>query len=329
MDYSEQQRAYIIAEAGINHGGDMAVAARMIQAAAAAGVDAVKFQSFTAGTLTHSVLAADQHEFFARYELSRAEHCELAALCRAHALDFISTPFDFAMVDLLAELGVPAFKIASCDLTNIPLIEHAARYGRPLYISTGMGDMAEARTAHAAARAAGAPRVVLLQCTTNYPTAYPDVNLRAMQALRDGVGCEVGFSDHSVGNWCCFVAVALGAQVIEKHFCLDKRAAGPDIPGSCDPAELAELVAGIRAIEQALGSAEKAMRQSEREVAAIARRSIFYAHDLPAGHVLALADFAFLRPASGMSPARVGELAGNPLTRSVHAGDAADPDDVA
>lgn len=318
-----EPHAYLIAEAGINHGGNMDVAAQMITVAAEAGVDAVKFQSISAGGLTHAVLAADQHEFFTRYELTRDEHRKLAWLCSERGVHFISTPFDFGMVDLLAELDVPAFKIASCDLTNLPLIEHAARYRRPLYISTGMGDVAEARTAYQAAVAAGAPRVVLLQCTTNYPTAYPDVNLKAMQALAAGASCEVGFSDHSVGNYCCLAAIALGAVVIEKHFCLDKAAPGPDIAGSCGPAELVDLVRGIRAVEQALGGAEKTMRESEREIAAIARRSIYYAHDLPAGHVLELADFAFLRPAAGLSPARVGELLGRALTSRVTAGDPA------
>ena len=162
-----QRPIYLIAEAGINHGGDLAVAARMVEAAAAAGVNAVKFQSFTAKGLTHEVLAADQHEFFARFELSRDEHARLAALCRQHGVDFLSTPFDFAMADLLNELSVPAFKIASCDLTNLPLIEHCARFGKPLYMSTGMGNIEEARQAYHAARAAGSPRAVLLQCTTN------------------------------------------------------------------------------------------------------------------------------------------------------------------
>ncbi|MCH7472804.1 N-acetylneuraminate synthase family protein, partial [bacterium] len=253
---------YIVAEAGINHGGDMEVAGKMVAAAADAGADAVKFQSFTAKGLTHAELAADQHEFFRRFELGREEHAELARLCRDSGIDFMSTPFDFRMVDLLAELGVPAFKIASCDLTNLPLIKHAAKYGKPMFISTGMGDIAEAKEAQRAASGAGAPRVVLLQCTTNYPAAYEDVNLRAMQTLATEVGCEAGFSDHSIGNYCCFAAAALGAAVIEKHFCLDKSAEGPDIACSCNAAELADLVQGIRSIELGLGTGEKVMRES-------------------------------------------------------------------
>lgn len=325
---SDDGPCYIIAEAGINHGGDVAIAARMIQAAAQAGANAVKFQSFTAKGLTHAVLAADQHEFFERYELSRQEHGQLAGLCRESGVDFLSTPFDFGMADMLAELAVPAFKIASCDLTNIPLIVHCASFGQPLYISTGMGSLDEVRQAYRAALAAGSPRVVMLQCTTNYPTAHGDVNLRAMQAMRDGAGCPIGFSDHSIGNWACFAAVALGAEVIEKHFCLDKSAAGPDIPGSCDPGELAELVQGIRAVELALGDAGKAMRDSEREIARIARRGIYYARDLLAGHALTAADLTFLRPQGGLSPARAGELLGRRLARDVSAGAPAQLDDV-
>ena len=321
-------RIYIIAEAGINHGGDLAVARRMVGVAADAGVDAVKFQSFTAAGLTHATLAADQHEFFARFELSREEHQELAELCREHGVDFLSTPFDHTMADLLAETGVPAFKIASCDLTNIPLIEHCAAHGRPLYISTGMGNIAEIKQAYNAARNAGADRVVMLQCTTNYPTAYPDVNLGALQVMREEVGCGVGFSDHSIGNWACFGAVALGAEVVEKHFCLDKSVPGPDIPGSCGPEDLTELVQGIRVLEQCRGDGGKEMRESEREVAAIARRSIYYARDIAAGQALAAADFTCLRPAGGMSPARMGELLGRTLKHDVRAGDAASVEDV-
>jgi len=328
MDTRGGGHVYLIAEAGINHGGSVAVARRMVQVAAQAGVDAVKFQSFTAKGLAHAAMASDQHEFFQRYEMTRSEHEALAGVCREAGVDFLSTPFDFQMVDLLASLGVKAFKIASGDLTFLPLIRHAASYKLPMFISTGMGSVAEAKQAHDAAREAGCPRVVLLQCTTNYPTAYGDVNLLAMHALRAQAGCGVGFSDHSVGNYCCLAAAALGAEVIEKHFCLDKSQPGPDIACSADPDELADLVHGVRSIEEALGSGEKAMREAEREVAQVARRSIFYVRDLPAGHVLEPSDFTFLRPAAGLSPARVDELLGRPLNRAVHGGDRARAEDT-
>ncbi len=324
----QTKRVYIIAEAGVNHGGNVETAAEMVAVAARAGVDAVKFQSFTADGLTHPVLAADQYDFFKHVELSRAEQLKLAGLCREAGVDFLSTPFDFISAQLLADIGVPAFKIASCDLTNLPLIRFCARFGKPMYISTGMGDIAEAKAAADAARKAGSPRVVLLQCTTNYPTAPEDVNLRMLSALREAGGGEAGFSDHSVGNYACFAAVALGACVIEKHFCLDKRAKGPDIPGSCSPKQLPDLVNGIRAIERELGASAKQMVQSEREMAKVARRSIFYSRALPAGHVITELDLAFLRPACGLSPARADELVGNALKHGVNAGDAAKLEDV-
>lgn len=321
MPAGMQERVYIIAEAGINHGGDMAIAREMAVRAAEAGADAIKFQSFTADGLTHAQLAADQHAFFAQYELGKVEHAELAALCREHGVDFLSTPFDFEMADLLAELSVPAFKIASCDLTNLPLIRRCAGYGRPLYISTGMGSLTEARAARNAALAAGAPEVVLLQCTTNYPAAYADVHLLSIRALQE-LG-PAGFSDHSIGNYACFGAAALGAVVIEKHFCLDKSAPGPDIACSCDPAELADLVRGIRTLETALGSADKQQLAGEEEIARIARRGVYYATDLPAGHVLTQADLRFLRPAAALSPADAERLIGLRLRRDAAAGAAA------
>jgi sialic acid synthase SpsE len=322
---TQSRPVYIIAEAGVNHGGDLGIAAHMVEVAADAGVDAVKFQSFTAGGLTHAQLAADQHEFFSQFELSRSEHEQLAGICSKHGVDFLSTPFDFKMADMLEELEVPAYKIASCDLTNLPLIRRVARTGKPVFISTGMGNMFEVSQALAASHEAGSPRTVMLQCTTNYPTAHEHVNLRAMVAMAEQVGCPVGYSDHSIGNLACFAAVALGAEVIEKHFCLDKSAAGPDIPGSCDPDELKELVAGIRTTTAVLGSPDKELKEHEAEVARIARRSIYYAHDLKAGHIISENDLVFLRPAGGMSPAQAERLLGRELVADVKAGDAADP----
>src|SRR5690606_3165542 len=207
----------------------------MVRRAAAAGADAIKFQSFTASGLAHDSLAADQHEFFSRYELGRDEHMKLRELCRDTGIDFLSTPFDSSMLALLEELHVPAYKIASCDLTNLPFIAEVAARRKPMYISTGMGSMDEVWRAYETAVEHGCPQVVMLQCTTQYPTPYPQVNLRAMLAMYDEVGCDVGFSDHSIGNYCCLAAVGMGACVIEKHFCLDKSADGPDIAGSCDP----------------------------------------------------------------------------------------------
>ncbi len=308
---------YVIAEAGINHGGDLQVAVEMVRRAAQSGVNAIKFQSFSAAGLAHPDLAADQHRFFSQYELGRAAHAKLAALCREQDLDFLSTPFDMDMLAMLQELSVPAYKIASCDLTNLPFIAAVASHRKPMYISTGMGSMDEVWRAYETALEHGCPHVVMLQCTTQYPTPYPQVNLRAMLAISDEVGCDIGFSDHSIGNYCCLAAVGMGASVIEKHFCLDKTAPGPDIPGSCDAQELVELVRGIRAIEQAMGRRHKGMLDSEEEIAGIARRSAFYSCDLPGGHLLREEDLQFLRPGSGLEPRLAMQLVGRELRQSV------------
>ena len=327
MSVDNYRPVYVIAEAGINHGGDMAVAAEMVRVAAAAGVNAVKFQSFTAAGLAHPGLAADQHEFFSRYELDREQHLELSRLCREHGVDFLSTPFEAGMLEMLEELRVPAYKIASCDLTNLPFIEKVAALRRPMYISTGMGNMDEVWRAYETAVENGCPQVVMLQCTTQYPTPWPQVNLRAMLAIQEEVGCDVGFSDHSIGNYCCLAAVALGACVVEKHFCLDKSAPGPDIAGSCDPVELVDLVRGIRAIEQAMGRRHKEMQDSEQPRAAVARRSAFYAGNMGPGHVLCEEDLQFLRPGGGLEPREAMLLLGRELRGSVRQGDAVRPGD--
>ena len=340
---SDGVEPYVVAEIGCNHCGDFGLCLDMIRSAAACGADAVKLQKRTNEELfTPAALAEpyrSEHAYGPTYGEHRAaldwfgykEFVQAADLARSLGLAFIATPFTQVDAEFLTRRGieVDAFKIASCDLTNTPLIEHCSRYGKPLYISTGMGSLAEARQACESAAAAGSPKAVLLQCTTNYPTAHQDVNLLAMCTLKERIGCHVGFSDHSIGNWACYAAVALGAEVIEKHFCLDKAAEGPDIPGSCGADELSDLLAGNRAIELALGDGEKAIRDSEREMATVARRSIYYAGNFEAGHVLTPTDLRFLRPAGGMSPARTKELLGRTLARAVQAGDAAHPADVA
>lgn len=319
---------YIIAEIGINHGGNVDSAIEMIHAAAQCGVSAAKFQSFTADTLVHRGLAAEQWAFFRGVELSIADHYRLAKTCLEAGIDFLSTPFDFAMVDLLVDINVPAIKIASGDLTNLPLIRYAARTGRPMFISTGMGNMAEVQAAVDAVMDVSDAEIVLMQCTSAYPTQYQDVHLSAIFAMAQHTGCSVGFSDHSVGSFVAFAAAAFGVGVIEKHFCLDKSAGGPDIECSADPIEMAELVYCCKVIRQAIGQPEKRMLDCERETAAVARRSIFYAADLPVGHVITDADLVYLRPAGGMSPADAADIVGSRLAADVQRLQAADPLDV-
>lgn len=310
---------FIIAEAGINHRGDIAVARKMIREASAAGANAIKFQSFTASELASRRHAYDQYEFFRKFELSDSSHRTLASECADSGIEFLSTPFDFEKVDLLDSIGVKSFKIASCDLTNIPLIAYAAKKCKPMFISTGMSTLGEAMTAYEVALEAGCPRAVMLHCTTLYPTPYEAANLLAIPEMRGVFGENVGFSDHTIGNYACFAAVALGACVIEKHFALDKSVDGPDIPGSCSPDELAELVTGIRAIELARGTGEKAAHEEEKGMLDVARRSVFSAVEIPAGEIVTMDMLAFRRPGDGISPADVSLVAGKRAKSSISA----------
>ncbi|MEP0813595.1 MAG: N-acetylneuraminate synthase family protein [bacterium] len=282
----------------------------MIEIAAAAGADAIKFQSFKADGLASKRDARGQYDFFRRFELNHEDHARLARACADAGIDFLSTPFDFESANLLDNLGVPAFKVASCDLTNLPLIEHIAKFGKPMFISTGMGNIEEVIAARDAALSSGSPEVTMLHCTTLYPTPYSAANLNAISTMKAALGTPVGFSDHTVGNWACYAAVALGAAVIEKHFALDKSMDGPDIPGSCDPKELADLVAGIHAISESLGSGEKGIAQGEDEMVAIARRSVYSAIRISKGESLTADHLAYKRPGDGISPADAALLIG-------------------
>jgi N,N'-diacetyllegionaminate synthase len=320
---------YVIAEAGINHGGDMDSARALVRAAAAAGADAVKFQSFRAATLAHPTFAADQFARLAALELSRDQHFELAGLCQDEGLDFLSTPFDFEMVDLLCELGVPALKIASGDATHLPLIAYCARQDKPLFISTGMCTLAEAADAYYCALEEGAPRVVLLHCTSAYPAPYADVNLAAIPTLAGELFCEVGFSDHSIGTQCCIGAAALGAVVIEKHICLDDAPDGPDIACSADPAQFAQLVNDLRVIDQARGDGIKRLQASEKHNAELARRTVFYGRDMTAGETITEADLAYLRPVIGLSPAESYRFFGRAVGLDMQAFELASEQDIA
>lgn len=301
---------YIIAEAGINHGGDIEIARRMIEGGAQSGVNAVKFQSFTASELASKSCAPEQYEFFKRFELSDDEHRQLKEVCETEGVEFLSTPFDFEKADLLERLGVTAFKVASSDLTNLPLIRHIAKKQKRMFISTGMSEMSEVIRARDEALSRGCPEVVMLHCTTLYPTPYEHANLLAIREMQDVLGSPVGFSDHTIGNYACFAAAALGAVVIEKHFTLDKSMEGPDIPGSCDLDELRDLVSGIRAIEESLGKGVKVIDAAERKMQTIARRSVFSAVEIPEGAVIEETMLAYRRPGDGIPPTDADSVVG-------------------
>jgi N,N'-diacetyllegionaminate synthase len=327
-----QESVFVIAEAGVNHNGDLDLARQLIDAAVQAGADAIKFQTFSAETLvTAAAPKADyqrqttneeesQLEMLRRLELPRPVHRELQLYCHQRGIMFLSTPFDESAVDFLDQLGVPAFKISSGDITNIPLLEHIARKGKPILLSTGMSDMNEVRKAVQMVRDAGHEELVLLQCVSNYPADPADVNLRAMQTMATEFGVRVGYSDHTAGIEVALAAVALGACVIEKHFTLDRSLAGPDHQASLEPNEFAAMIEGIRKVEAALGDGRKARAESEADTMRVARRSLTAARDIPAGTILTRDLIAIQRPGSGLSPALLPSLVGRRVCVDVSAG---------
>lgn len=335
------QPCFVIAEAGVNHDGDLEVARQLVEAAASAGADAVKFQTFTADRL----VAVDapkvayqrettppresQHAMLQRLELSLEAHRDLRDLCRARDVLFLSTPFDEASGDLLAALDVPAFKVASGELTNLPLLAHLAGKGRPIIISTGMAELDEIAEALAAARAAGARDMALLHCVSQYPAPAAEVNLHAMQTMAATFDVPVGFSDHTLGTAVSLAAVALGASIIEKHLTLDRCRPGPDHRVSLEPGELKALVRDIRTVEAALGDGRKRPAPSEREMRRTVRRSLVAARDLPAGTRLTEDMIAIKRPGTGLPPAMCREVAGRWLKVDVSAGAVLTPDMLA
>lgn len=325
---------YVIAEAGSNHDGRLDRAIALIDAAAAAGCDAVKFQVFRPEELMtrHGPRARyldgllgerSLYELFASTAIDRSWLAALAAHCRLRGVHFLATPFDMDAVDRLVApaVDVPAIKNASSELWHLPLIRHAARSGRPLLLSTGMATMADIEDALAAATAAGATEVALFQCTVSYPTPAEAVNLRAIATLAARFGVPVGLSDHSPGTWAAVAAVALGASLVEKHFTLSRALPGPDHPFALEPAELGGMVADIRSTERALGSGQKRRHPVEEEVYAIGRRNLVAGRDLPAGSVLGAGDLVVLRSPLGIAPRDEARVVGRRLRVPLRAGD--------
>lgn len=330
----------VVAELGVNHDGELERGLALVDAAAAAGADAVKVQTFSADRVASAAApkpayqrervpeAESQQELLRRLELSVDDHRALARRARERGVLFLSTPFDEDGADLLEELDVPAFKVASPDLTNTPLVLHLARKGRPLILSTGMAYLAEVEDAVAAVRAAGNDRIVVLQCVSAYPADPADANLRAMATLAEALGVPVGYSDHTTGTATAVAAAALGACLLEKHLTLDRTLPGPDHAASLEPDELARLVAAVREAESALGDGVKEPRPAEAELRLLARRSLAAARDLAAGEVLAPEMLTALRPGTGIPPGRLDEVTGRVLARPVRGGELLDPLDL-
>jgi len=323
---------FILAEAGVNHNGVPELARRLVDVAAEAGADGVKFQTFKTDRLVSRQArkagyqvqttggTESQFEMLRRLELSADAHRDLVARGQQRGLLFLSTPFDPESADLLDSLGVPAFKIGSGDVTNLPLLRHVARKGKPMLLSTGMSRLGEVEDALRAIEEAGHPDLILLHCVSSYPAEPKDVNLRAMATLAAAFQVPVGYSDHTIGSEVALAAVALGACVIEKHFTLDRTLPGPDHQASIEPAELKALVQGIRTVEQALGTGRKEPAESEADVARAARRSLVMAKDAPAGTVLTEDLVAVQRPGTGLPPALLPCVLGRRLREDVTAG---------
>lgn len=353
-------KTLIIAEAGVNHNGDLAMALDLVDKAAEAGADYVKFQTFKATKLASASAkkasyqarttdgAESQLAMLQRLELSVADHETIMARCAENGVRFLSTPFDLDSLALLTEtFALPEIKLGSGDLTNAPLLLAAGRSGVRIILSTGMGSLSEVEEALGVLAFAmcreGAPkaradfaevlldptvwpvlaaRVTLLHCTTEYPAAVEDTNLHAMETLRRAFRIQVGYSDHTVGEAVSLAAVALGACVLEKHFTLDRTLPGPDHAASLEPGELTSLIRGVRAVERALGTGIKQPGAAEVANRAVARKSLLAARDLPEGHVLTLDDIAVKRPGDGISPMALWDTVGTVTTRALTEGEA-------
>jgi len=322
-------RTLIIAEAGVNHNGDLELAKKLIASAAAAGADLVKFQSFIASNIISADApkadyqkqttgsAESQYEMVRKLELSRRDHEVLIEECSRHGIGFFSTAFDVASFDMLVELGLDQIKIPSGELTNLPLLRYMTRLRKPVILSTGMASMGDVEAALEVIEQSGTSRdkITILHCTTEYPAPLDEVNLRAMLSLKHAFGVNVGYSDHTRGIEIPLAAVALGATVIEKHFTLDRKLPGPDHQASLEPSELAAMVNGIRNIERALGDGIKRPTTSELKNRAIARKSLVASRPISEGEIFSDNNLTAKRPGTGISPMRWDEVIGRRARR--------------
>jgi len=317
-------RTLIIAEAGVNHNGDIKLAKQLIDIAAEAGADLVKFQTFSADRLaTNKAVKADyqtrttensesQLDMLRRLELTDGMHRELIEHCASRNIGFFSTGFDIESVNLLVSLGQDHFKIPSGEITNLPLLRHIGGLGKPVLFSTGMATLGEIEAAIEVLEQAGTPRtnMTMLHCTTEYPTPMTEVNLRAMQSMHHTFGVAAGYSDHTSGIEVAIAAIALGAVVIEKHFTLDRNLPGPDHKASLVPQELKAMVSAIRNIEFALGDGIKRLTPSEVRNKPVARKSLVASRAIKAGELFSAQNVTTKRPGTGISPMRWHEIIG-------------------
>lgn len=306
-------RTFIIAEAGVNHNGDIDIAKELIDVAAETGVDAIKFQTFrTEELVTKNAPKADyqkkttgdgnQYEMLKKLELSYEEHLILKKYCEDIGIIFLSTPFDFKSVDLLKEINMPIYKISSGDITNIPLIKYIAKINKPIILSTGMSNLGEVEEAVGAIKQYSNNDIHILHCTSNYPTAYEDVNLNSMITLKNAFKLPVGYSDHTEGVEIPIAAVAMGATIIEKHITLDKKMEGPDHKVSLEPIELKKMVDSIRNIEKAFGDGIKRCSKNEEHSKIVGRKSIVARVNISKNEVITYDMLNIKRPGNGVEP---------------------------
>jgi N,N'-diacetyllegionaminate synthase len=322
-------KSIIIAEAGVNHNGDIDLAKRLIDVAAEANADFVKFQTFTADSIvtraakkavyqTEAMSSKEsQYEMLKRLELSAEMHGELIAHCATRNVGFFSTGFDIESINLLVKLGQKHFKIPSGEITNLPYLRHIGQFGRSVILSTGMATLGEVEDAIDVLEQAGTLRsnITVLHCTTEYPTPMTEVNLRAMKSIHHAFGVKVGYSDHTPGIEVAIAAVAMGASVIEKHFTLDRNMTGPDHKASLEPDALKAMVTAIRNIEIAFGDGVKRLTPSETRNKPVMRKSLVASQIIKAGELFTEKNITSKRPGTGISPMRWDEIIGLTATR--------------
>jgi len=321
---------FVVGEAGSNHDRKLSQAKKLIEVAAASGCDAVKFQTFKADRIVAKVgdrpsyldaLTAPgetMHDIFSKLELPDEWHADLRDHANAHGLLFFSTPFDESSADRLESLGVPCFKIASFELNHLPLVEHVARKGKPMIVSTGMADLSDIEDALAVIYRHHR-EVILLHCTSSYPAPIEVANLRAMRTMREAFHVPVGYSDHTQGWTAAVAAVALGACVVEKHFTIDNKLPGPDHPFALDPAGLRQMVRGIRDAEAALGTGQKQRTVAEEDLYRLARRRIFAIVDIPKGTEIRPEMLDILRGTDGIEPKSLTQVVGRIARKEIRA----------
>lgn len=324
-------KVFIIAEAGVNHNGDINIAKKMIDVACEAGVDAIKFQTFK----TEKLVCANaekaeyqkktteknesQAEMLKKLELSKGNHDELIQYCNKKKIMFLSTPFDEESVDLLVELKLPIIKIPSGEITNYPYLRKIGQLGKKVILSTGMSTLEEIADAIEVLKNNGTEDITLLHCNSQYPTPMEDVNLNTMVTMKDTFHLNVGYSDHTLGIEVPIAATAMGATVIEKHFTLDRTMEGPDHKASLEPNELKEMVRAIRNIEKALGSKEKKVSQSEENNVKIVRKSIVASKSINKGDLFTEENLTTKRPGTGINPMKWDEIVGSTADRNYKA----------